>query len=61
MVPALVKAPIAGLPWPAGALERLAPPTAIRTQADMWLVSSCKRILDGLPRCAVVVKPQYKQ
>ncbi|KAK9820985.1 hypothetical protein WJX81_001057 [Elliptochloris bilobata] len=47
--PALVKPPAEELPWLSGILMRLAAPMVVRPQADMWLVSSTKRLLDGLP------------
>ena len=49
--PVLRSSPAPGLPWPPQQ-DQLAPPRAVRPQADMWLCSSCMRILDGQCRSA---------
>lgn len=51
--PVLQKSPAPGLPWPPQQ-DQLAPPRAVRPQADMWLCSSCMRILDGQCRSAAL-------
>ena len=49
--PVLRSSPAPGLPWPPQQ-DQLALPRAVRPQADMWLCSSCMRILDGQCRSA---------
>ena len=46
-VQVLTEPPTAGLPWPAGAQQRLAAPRAVRPQEDAALASATMRILHG--------------
>lgn len=45
--PVYVDPPMQGIPWPKSIKGSIAPPKAVRLKAQMWLVSSTMRILDG--------------